>query len=83
MRLALASVALTFAALPLRAQSDAAQRALDVFHATRPTDADLGMYRLDWEPALADALTRAKAEHKPVCLVIIHAKYGDLFSGHC
>lgn len=83
MRLVFACFALTLAALPARAQSDAARRALEVFHATRPADADLGMYRLDWEPALPDALARAKAEHKPLCLVIIHAKYGDLFSGHC
>lgn len=83
MRAALVCLALALAALPARAQSDAAQRALDLYRAARPGDNDLGMYRLAWEPALPDALLCAKAEGKPLCLVIIHAKYGDLFSGHC
>ena len=74
---------LCLAALPVTAQSDAARRALELFRATRPTDDDLGMYRMDWEPTLGKALERAKAEQKHVCLVIIHAKYGDLYSGHC
>lgn len=83
MRAVLFCLALALAALPARAQSDAAQLALDRYRAARPGDDDLGMYRLAWEPALPDALARAKAEGKPLCLVIIHAKYGDLFSGHC
>ncbi len=88
MRLALACLAVTFAAQSAPSQSapspsDAVQLVLDRFAALRPTDDDLTMYRLDWAPTLADAVTRAKAEHRPVCLVIIHAKYGDLFSGHC
>ncbi len=83
MRFALACLSLTLSALPVAAQSAAAQHALVVFYATRPTDDDLGMYRLDWEPTLAKALARGKAEQKPICLVIIHAKYGDLYTGHC
>ena len=78
-----ACLAVILVALPAGAQSDAAQRALDLFEATRPTDDDLGMYRMNWAPTLAGALERSKVEKKPVCLVIIHAKYGDLYSGHC
>jgi hypothetical protein len=81
MRLSFALALLT--ALSAAAQSDDAQRALDLFELTRPTEDDLVMYRMDWEPALPRALDRAQAEKKPVCLVIIHAKYGDLYSGHC
>jgi hypothetical protein len=82
-RLAFVCLCLCLAAIPVAAQSAAAQRALALFHRTRPTDDDLGMYRMDWEPTLAKALERSKAEQRPVCLVIIHAKYGDLYSGHC
>jgi hypothetical protein len=29
------------------------------------------------------AQQRARSENRPVCLVIIHARYGDITSGHC
>jgi hypothetical protein len=41
------------------------------------------MYRLDWAASLDVALKRAARENRPVCLVIIFAKYGDMASGHC
>ena len=41
------------------------------------------MYRLDWAASLEDARRRATRERRPVLLVIIHAQYGDLASGHC
>ena len=55
-------------------------RRFDVF---RPGDADLAMYRLDWAPTLDAALETASRDGRPVLLVVIHAKYGDLASGHC
>ena len=41
------------------------------------------MYRLDWAESLDVALKRAIRENRPICLVIIFAKYGDMASGHC
>ena len=43
----------------------------------------LSMYRLDWEESLLAAQIRGLRENRPVCLVIIHARYGDITSGHC
>ena len=56
---------------------------LERYAALRPGPAALGMYRLDWADSLADALKRAKAGKRPILLVVIHAQYGDMFSGHC
>ncbi len=68
---------------PVRAQNADAKRIYGRIEELRPTDDVLGMYRLDWAPSLPEALARAKAEKRPVFLVIIHAQYGDLYSGHC
>jgi hypothetical protein len=53
------------------------------YHAIRPDDDQLAMYRLDWETSLTTAQERALLENRPVCLVVIHARYGDITSGHC
>ena len=58
-------------------------RILARYQAIRPATKDLGMYRLDWADSLDVALKRAAKENRPVCLIIIHAKYGDIASGHC
>ena len=60
-----------------------AQRILDRYDVLRPATRDLVMYRLDWATSLDVALKRATRENRPVCLVIIFAKYGDMASGHC
>ena len=59
------------------------ERILARYQAIRPAAKDLGMYRLDWADSLDIALKRAAKENRPVCLIIIHAKYGDIASGHC
>ena len=59
------------------------KRILARYQAIRPAAKDLGMYRLDWADSLDIALKRAAKENRPVCLIIIHAKYGDIASGHC
>ena len=59
------------------------KRVLARYQAIRPSAKDLGMYRLDWADSLDVALKRAVKENRPVCLIIIHAKYGDIASGHC
>ena len=59
------------------------KRILARYQALRPAAKDLGMYRLDWADSLDVALKRAAKEKRPVCLIIIHAKYGDIASGHC
>jgi hypothetical protein len=53
------------------------------YRAIRPNDEELAMYRLDWAESLSLAQERARAENRPVCLAVIHARYGDLTSGHC
>lgn len=53
------------------------------YRAIRPNDNELAMYRLDWAESLSVARERAQSENRPVCLAVIHARYGDLTSGHC
>jgi hypothetical protein len=65
------------------AQTEDAQLVLDRYQVIRPSDDELAMYRLDWAPSLEAALKRSAIEKRPVALVIIHAQYGDLSSGHC
>lgn len=65
------------------AQSPEASDALERFARLRPGDADLAMYRLDWAEDLAAARKKAAAEQRPILLVVIHAKYGDMITGHC
>jgi hypothetical protein len=69
--------------LPAAAQNAEAQKALSRFTELRPGDDDLAMYRLDWSENLAEAQKRALKEKRPVMLIVIHAKYGDMISGHC
>lgn len=70
-------------ALPAAAQNADAKKALDRFRELRPGDDDLAMYRLDWAPTLEEARKRASKEKRPVLFVVIHAKYGDMVTGHC
>ena len=65
------------------AQTDTAKAIIERYEDYRPTAKQLAMYRLDWAPSLAAAKVRAKREQRPILLVIIHAQYGDIRSGHC
>ena len=65
------------------AQDTAVKSVLDRYADFRPAAKDLVMYQLDWAPSLEEAQKRALQEKRPVFLVIIHAQYGDLTSGHC
>ncbi len=58
-------------------------RVLEKFDRFRPGERELAMYRLDWADSLDDALQRAKRETRPIVLIVIHAQYGDILSGHC
>lgn len=73
----------TLLALPALAQSTAARETLDRYTELRPGDDDLAMYRLDWAPTLEEGQKRAAKEKKPLLVVVIHAKYGDMITGHC
>ncbi len=83
MRLVTTSLAVFFLAGFAFAENPAAKRILAGYQALRPAASDLAMYRLDWAESLDVALKRAARENRPVCLVIIFAKYGDMASGHC
>ena len=76
-------IALLIATNVSTAQDKAAKRILAKFDEMRPSEEELAMYRLDWADSLEHALDRAKSENRPIVLVIIHAKYGDITSGHC
>ncbi len=65
------------------AQDSTVKAVLDRYEGFRPAAKELAMYRIDWAPSLAEAQKRARREKRPVFLVIIHAQYGDLTSGHC
>ena len=79
---AIATIALLLTSLASAADTPA-QRILARYQSIRPAAKDLGMYRLDWADSLDVALKRAATEKRPICLIIIHAKYGDISSGHC
>ena len=65
------------------AQDSAVKSVLERYADFRPQADDLAMYQIDWAPSLEEAQKRARREKRPVFLVIIHAQYGDLASGHC
>ena len=65
------------------AQDSKVKSVLDRYADFRPAAKDLVMYQIDWAPSLEEAQKRALREKRPVFLVIIHAQYGDLTSGHC
>jgi hypothetical protein len=73
---------LVVAVMGVAADRDA-KRILDRYQALRPQEKKLAMYRLDWAESLDVALKRTAKEKRPICLIIIHAKYGDIASGHC
>ena len=65
------------------ARDNEVKKTLERYASFRPRAKDLAMYQIDWAPSLAEAQKRALREKRPVFLVIIHAQYGDLASGHC
>ena len=64
-------------------QDKTVQAILEKYNRIRPNAEALAIYQLDWEDTLKTAQTRANLEGRPILLVIIHARYGDLHSGHC
>ena len=76
-------VLLLLAATFAPAQDSKVKSVLDRYADFRPAAKDLVMYQIDWAPSLEEAQKRAQREKRPVFLVIIHAQYGDLTSGHC
>ena len=79
----LGTLAVLLLSLVASAEDQAARKALARYSELRPSDEDLVMYRLDWEPDYDAALRRAAKENRPVFVVVIYAKYGQLYSGHC
>lgn len=71
-----------------RAAAAAEERAARIraaCEAARPTDADLGIFRLDWAESLKDAKARAAHEQRPIFFVSTTQlkDAGDLRGGHC
>ena len=67
----------------LQAEDVAVARVLTWYHLLRPAAKELAVYQLDWSDSIDEARKRAAREGRPICLVIIHSKYGDIASGHC
>jgi len=67
----------------LLAQNKDVDRIITRYKAIRPRAKDLTIYQLDWADSLEEALQRAASESRPIFLIIIQAKYGDISSGHC
>jgi hypothetical protein len=67
----------------ISAQTAEVQSVLERYNDFRPQADELAMYQIDWASSLQEAQKRALREKRPVFLVIIHAQYGDLSSGHC
>lgn len=77
------AMALAVATTTAGAQTEDARRVIDRYRELKPTDDELAMYRLDWVGSLEAAKRRAAEENRPILVVAIHARYGDLFTGHC
>ena len=82
-RLALCCTLLLATCGTLRAEDLEAARVETWYHLLRPTNRELSIYQLDWEASLEPARNRAALDSRHICLIIGHAKYGDLASGHC
>ena len=82
-RLAICWILLLATCGTLRGEDLEAARVETWYHLLRPTNRELSIYQLDWEGSLETARQRAARERRPICLMIVHAKYGDLASGHC
>ena len=67
----------------LAVDKDQAERVLQRYQEKRPNARQLAMYRLDWADSIETALERSGREGRPVMLIVIHARYGDITSGHC
>jgi len=76
-------VAALLASSMAAAQDEQADRVLSKYFKIRPSEREMAMYQLDWADSLGDAQRRAAREGCPIVLIIIHAKYGDIRSGHC
>ncbi len=83
MRKLIPCLAVLFAASVTMAQDADVARVARKYLKLRPTPAELAMYSLDWADSLGEALQRGVRENRPIAMVIIHAQYGDIRSGHC
>ena len=53
------------------------------YQTLRPNAEQLAMYQLNWANSLDKALKKAANQNRPIFLIIIHARYGNIQSGHC
>ena len=59
------------------------RKILDKYRRFRPADKDLAIFQLDWVPTLKGATEWAARERRPILLLVVTNRYGDLFTGHC
>ena len=83
MRSAFSLCLLILATSWLPAEPPGAGDILELYREKRPDARQLGIYRLDWADSIETALDRSRTEGRPVMLIVIHARYGDISSGHC
>lgn len=83
MRRAISLCLLIMASSGLPAEPPDTGMILERYQQKRPDARQLAMYRLDWADSIETALDRSRVEGRPVMLIVIHARYGDITSGHC
>jgi len=83
MRKLILGLAVMFTSSIAMARDAEVDRVLATYLKLRPSETELAMYSLDWTDSLTEALQRGVRENRPIAVVIIHAKYGDIRSGHC
>jgi hypothetical protein len=59
------------------------QRILDKYKAAVPSAKELGLFNLDWAPTLQAAKERVAKQKRPILLMVVRNKYGNLYTGHC
>jgi hypothetical protein len=84
MRVAAAMLLVTVGASIASAQDRQAAMTLKRFNEAKPSEKSLAFYSLDWVCSLKEAKERAKAEERPILLILntnITAQC-DFYSGH-
>jgi hypothetical protein len=59
------------------------ERILDRYQTAVPGAKELGLFGLDWAPTLKIAKEKAAKEKRPILLMVVRNKYGNLYTGHC
>jgi hypothetical protein len=84
MRFLLSLAVLCLTAVVATPQQASVADVLKRFEQAKPTDKELAFYSLDWVCSLAEAKERAKAERRPILLIVNTniTAHCNFYSGH-